>query len=92
MGEKTFNMTMIKHDWTLLEREAVHNLPLPESMVRRSAGLLQLSDEALSLCFLAGLNSIFTGEKLLTTPNPETNRDAELLNKLGIKLSTSGAH
>jgi biotin synthase-like enzyme len=47
-----------KHDWMLLEVEAVHNLPLSKSMVRLSAGRLQLSDEAQAVCFLAGANSI----------------------------------
>jgi biotin synthase len=55
-------------------------------MVRLSAGRLDLSDEAQALCFLAGANSIFMGEKLLTTPNPETDRDNRLLDKLGMKL------
>lgn len=61
---------------------------MPASMVRLSAGRLSLSDEAQALCFLAGANSIFIGEKLLTTPNPETDRDQRLLNKLGMRLST----
>lgn len=57
---------------------------LPEAKVRLSAGRLTLSDEAQALCFLAGANSIFTGEKLLTTDNPGVNHDQELLNKLGM--------
>ncbi len=65
---------------------ATARILMPASMVRLSAGRLELSDEAQSLCFLAGANSIFMGEKLLTTPNPETNRDTELLEKLGMKL------
>ena len=59
---------------------------MPTSMVRLSAGRLELTDEAQALCFLAGANSIFMGDKLLTTPNPEKNRDTELLDKLGMKL------
>ncbi len=59
---------------------------MPKSMVRLSAGRLELSDEAQAMCFLAGANSIFMGEKLLTTPNPETDRDKNLLDKLGMKL------
>ena len=43
-----------------------------------------MSDETQALCFLAGANSIFTGEKLLTTPNPGNDRDAALLEKLGM--------
>lgn len=70
---------------------ATARILMPTSMVRLSAGRLELSDEAQSLCFLAGANSIFMGEKLLTTPNPETNRDKELLDKLGMKLFTAAA-
>ena len=65
---------------------ATARIIMPKSMVRLSAGRLQLTDEAQALCFLAGANSIFMGDKLLTTPNPETNRDTELLDKLGMKL------
>lgn len=65
---------------------ATARILMPSSFVRLSAGRLQLSDEAQAMCFLAGANSIFMGEKLLTTPNPETDRDARLLDKLGMKL------
>lgn len=65
---------------------ATARIIMPKSMVRLSAGRLQLTDEGQALCFLAGANSIFMGDKLLTTPNPETNRDTELLDKLGMKL------
>ncbi len=57
---------------------------LPETKVRLSAGRLTMSDETQALCFMAGANSIFTGEKLLTTNNPGMNRDQELLAKLGM--------
>lgn len=67
---------------------ATARILMPSSMVRLSAGRLELSDEAQALCFLAGANSIFMGEKLLTTPNPETDRDKLLLDKLGMKLSS----
>ncbi|MEP6924580.1 MAG: biotin synthase BioB [Pyrinomonadaceae bacterium] len=59
---------------------------MPASFVRLSAGRLQMSEEAQTLCFLAGANSIFMGDKLLTTPNPETDNDKNLLDKLGMKL------
>jgi len=59
---------------------------MPSSFVRLSAGRLQMSEEAQTLCFLAGANSIFMGDKLLTTPNPETDNDKNLLDKLGMKL------
>lgn len=65
---------------------ATARLLMPASMVRLSAGRLALSDEAQALCFLAGANSIFMGEKLLTTPNPEADRDRQLLDKLGLRL------
>lgn len=65
---------------------ATARILMPSSYVRLSAGRMQLSDEAQALCFLAGANSIFMGEKLLTTPNPETDRDRNLLDKLGMKL------
>jgi biotin synthase len=58
---------------------------LPKAKVRLSAGRLSLSTEAQALCFLAGANSIFAGEMLLTTPNPGTTHDAELLAKLGLQ-------
>ena len=57
---------------------------MPKSMVRLSAGRLSMSKEAQTLCFLAGANSIFSGEKLLTTPNPGVNEDQELFNLLGL--------
>ncbi|MCI0486161.1 MAG: biotin synthase BioB [Blastocatellia bacterium] len=65
---------------------ATARILMPASMVRLSAGRLSLSDEAQALCFLAGANSIFTGDKLLTTPNPEMDRDRVLLDKLGIRM------
>lgn len=65
---------------------ATARILMPASIVRLSAGRLELSDEAQALCFLAGANSIFMGEKLLTTPNPESDRDRTLLDKLGMRL------
>ncbi len=59
---------------------------MPESMVRLSAGRLSLSDEAQALCFLAGANSVFLGDRLLTTPNPEADADRRLFHKLGVNL------
>jgi biotin synthase len=63
---------------------ATARLLMPASMVRLSAGRNLLSREAVSLCFLAGANSIFVGEKLLTTPNPERDEDDRLLRVLGL--------
>jgi len=65
---------------------ATARILMPESMVRLSAGRMSLSDEAQALCFLAGANSIFMGDKLLTTPNPEANVDRQLFDKLGMRL------
>jgi biotin synthase len=63
---------------------------MPASMVRLSAGRLSLSEEAQALCFLAGANSIFMGEKLLTTPNPDMGADQLLFDKLGLRLAATG--
>lgn len=71
---------------------ATARILMPKSMVRLSAGRLDLTNEAQALCFLAGANSIFMGEKLLTTPNPESNRDLKLLDQLGMKLCNDRAH
>ncbi len=64
---------------------AVARIAMPASMVRLSAGREDMSEETQALCFLAGANSIFYGPKLLTTPNPERDRDMRLLDKLGLK-------
>ena len=66
---------------------ATARILMPKSMVRLSAGRLALSEEAQALCFLAGANSVFLGEKLLTTPNPESDADHRLFEKLGVKLA-----
>ncbi|MBS0211890.1 MAG: biotin synthase BioB [Proteobacteria bacterium] len=64
---------------------AVARLAMPRSMVRLSAGRETMSDELQALCFLAGANSIFYGEKLLTTANPDTDRDQRLFARLGLQ-------
>ncbi len=66
---------------------AVARVIMPKSTVRLSAGRNDMSEEMQALCFLAGANSIFYGEKLLTTPNPSENRDLELFEKLGIRAN-----
>jgi biotin synthase len=58
---------------------------MPKSKVRLSAGREEMNEQTQALCFLAGANSIFYGEKLLTTQNPQTIKDQELFAKLGIK-------
>jgi biotin synthase len=64
---------------------AVARVALPKSVVRLSAGREDMSEAVQALCFLAGANSIFYGPKLLTTPNPERDRDRRLLEKLGLR-------
>ena len=64
---------------------AVARIAMPRSMVRLSAGREQMGDELQALCFLAGANSIFYGEKLLTTGNPDTERDQALFARLGLR-------
>src|ERR1700761_8077771 len=64
---------------------AVARIVLPQSHVRLSAGRTQMSDEMQALCFMAGANSIFYGEKLLTTGNPDVEKDRQLFTRLGLK-------
>ncbi|MBL6664772.1 MAG: biotin synthase BioB [Rickettsiales bacterium] len=63
---------------------AVARIMMPKSAVRLSAGREEMNEQTQALCFLAGANSIFYGEKLLTTANPEAKKDQELFKKLGI--------
>jgi biotin synthase len=64
---------------------ATARILMPASRVRLAAGRRSMSPEAVALCFLAGANSIFTGEKLLTTPNPASDADQRLLENLGMR-------
>jgi biotin synthase len=64
---------------------AVARILMPASYIRLSAGRTDMSDEMQALCFFAGANSIFYGERLLTTPNPATDRDRTLLARLGLQ-------
>jgi len=64
---------------------ATARIVMPASRVRLAAGRKQLSPEAVTLCFVAGANSIFVGEKLLTTPNPGPDEDEQLLESLGMR-------
>ncbi|MEX0730312.1 MAG: biotin synthase BioB [Aquisalimonadaceae bacterium] len=75
---------------------AVARILMPRSHVRLSAGRTEMADETQALCFLAGANSIFYGEKLLTTGNPDVEKDRALFQRLGLvfegaKCATSGA-
>jgi biotin synthase len=64
---------------------AVARIVCPKSMVRLSAGRNEMSEELQALCFLAGANSVFVGNQLLTTPNPERGSDAHLMQVLDLK-------
>jgi biotin synthase len=67
---------------------AVARITMPRTMVRLSAGREAMSDELQTLCLLAGANSIFYGEQLLTTPNPQADRDMALIERLGMQPCT----
>jgi len=67
---------------------AVARIAMPSSYVRLSAGRQQMSEAVQALCFLAGANSIFYGDKLLTTGNPDVERDRALMDKLGINAQS----
>jgi len=75
----------------LVRTIATARILMPRSFVRLSAGRLSLTDEAQALCFLAGANSVFLGDRLLTTPNPGTTHDEQLLDRLGMRLTASPA-
>jgi biotin synthase len=76
----------------LVRMVATARILMPHSIVRLAAGRAQMTRETVLLCFLAGANSIFYGEKLLTTPNPAIDDDGDLLNELGLKPMRSLAH
>jgi len=75
----------------LVRTIATARLMMPKSYVRLSAGRTDMSDAVQALCFLAGANSIFHGERLLTTPNPGRTRDEELFARLGIEPEAAAA-
>ena len=70
--------------WEMVRMIATARIAMPEAMVRLSAGRLERSLEEHALCFLAGANSIFSGEKLLTTPNPGVNFDEQMIKLFGM--------
>lgn len=70
--------------WEMIRMVATTRIAFPKSVVRLSAGRTKMSMEAQALCFLAGAGSIFAGDKLLTTPNPEFNEDKEMFDILGL--------
>ena len=76
----------------LVRTIATARLLMPKSYLRLSAGRNDMSDAVQALCFLAGANSIFYGERLLTTPNPGRSRDEELFARLGLSAERSSAN
>jgi biotin synthase len=70
--------------WDMVRMIATTRIVLEHAAVRLSAGRTQMSEEGQALCFMAGANSIFAGDKLLTTPNPDFNGDLALFDKLGL--------
>lgn len=70
--------------WDMVKMIATARILMPKAMVRLSAGRATMSVSDQALCFMAGANSIFTGEKLLTTPNPSFDEDQAMFNLLGI--------
>lgn len=71
--------------WEMVRMIAVTRIVLPQSIVRLSAGRIEMSDEEQALCFLAGANSIFAGEKLLTVANTAIDKDEKMFQILGLK-------
>lgn len=71
--------------WEMVRMIATTRIVMPKSVVRLSAGRTQMTWEGQALCFLAGANSIFAGDKLLTTPNPNFNEDVEMFKLFGLK-------
>ena len=70
--------------WEMVRMVATTRVVMPETQVRLSAGRTEMSQEGQALCFFAGANSIFAGDKLLTTPNPDVNQNMELFKQLGL--------
>jgi biotin synthase len=70
--------------WEMIRMVATTRVAFPEAVVRLSAGRTKMSMEAQAMCFMAGAGSIFAGDKLLTTPNPDFNEDKEMFDILGL--------
>ena len=71
--------------WEMIRMIATTRIVMPETQVRLSAGRKDMSQESQAICFFAGANSIFAGDKLLTTPNPSVNDDIKLFKLLGLR-------
>jgi biotin synthase len=76
-------------DFEFIRTIAVARITMPESYVRLSAGREQMNDQMQALCFMAGANSVFYGEELLTTNNASVEHDRELMDKLGMRPQSS---
>jgi len=70
--------------WDMIRMVATTRIVMPKTQVRLSAGRTEMSREGQAMCFFAGANSIFAGDKLLTTPNPDVNADMEMFKLLGL--------
>jgi biotin synthase len=70
--------------WEMIRMVATARIIMPETQVRLSAGRMNMNREGQAMCFFAGANSIFAGDKLLTTPNPDVNEDMKMFEKLGL--------
>ncbi|MEW7278767.1 biotin synthase BioB [Aquimarina sp. 2201CG1-2-11] len=70
--------------WDMIRMVATTRIVMPMTQVRLSAGRTEMSREGQAMCFFAGANSIFAGDKLLTTPNPDVNEDMEMFKTLGL--------
>lgn len=75
--------------WDIVRMIATARIMMPKAMVRLSAGRIMMSDEEQTLCFMAGANSVFSGERLLTTPNPGVDHDQVLFQTLNLKPKRS---
>lgn len=71
--------------WEMIRMVATTRIVMPQTQVRLSAGRTEMSREGQAMCFFAGANSIFAGDKLLTTPNPDVNDDMEMFKLLGLQ-------
>jgi biotin synthase len=70
--------------WEMIRMVATTRIVMPQTQVRLSAGRTEMTREGQAMCFFAGANSIFAGDKLLTTPNPDVNEDMEMFKQLGL--------
>jgi biotin synthase len=87
LGDMILEQPAHKLDFEFVRSIAVARITMPGSVIRLSAGREALSESTQTLCFLAGANSIFTGDKLLTTSNQGSTADRSLFDKLGLKAA-----